>query len=115
MEAPPFGRAAVFCGLGNPESFRRTLRAMGIELADWVDFDDHHRYRPGELRRLAHQFAGRQATAVLTTEKDAVNLCESASGLFHPLPLYWLKVAMEIDREGEFMDEIERRLGAHAR
>ena len=112
--SPPFGRAAVFCGLGNPESFRRTLRAMGIELADWVDFDDHHRYRPGELRCLAHQFAGRNATAVLTTEKDAVNLCESAAGLLDPLPLYWLKVTMEIDREEELMDEIERRMGARA-
>jgi tetraacyldisaccharide 4'-kinase len=115
VASPPFGRAAVFCGLGNPESFRRTLRAMGIELADWVDFDDHHRYRPGELRCLAHQFAGCRATAVLTTEKDAVNLCEYASGLLEPLPLYWLKVTMAIDREEEFMDEIERRLGVPAR
>ena len=115
VASAPFGRAAVFCGLGNPQSFRHTLRAMGIELADWVDFDDHHRYRPGELRRLAHQFAIRRATAVLTTEKDAVNLCEGASGLLDPLPLYWLKVAMEIDREAEFMDEVERRLGAPTR
>jgi len=112
VASPPFGRAAVFCGLGNPESFRRTLRAMGIEPADWVDFDDHHCYRPGELRRLAHQFAGRQASAVLTTEKDAVNLCESAAGLLNPLPLYWLQVTMTIDREGEFIGEIERQLGA---
>jgi hypothetical protein len=48
----------------------------------------------------------------LTTEKDAVNLCEAAAGLLDPLPLYWLKVAMQIDREGEFMAEIERRLAA---
>jgi tetraacyldisaccharide 4'-kinase len=115
VASPPFGRVAVFCGLGNPESFRRTLRAMGIELAGWVDFGDHHRYRPGELRRLARQFAGRQATAVVTTEKDAVNLCESAASLFDPLPLYWLKVTMEIDREEELMDEIERRMGAGTR
>ena len=115
VESPPFGRAAVFCGLGNPESFRRTLLAMGIELADWVDFDDHHRYRPGELRRLAQQFAERKASAVLTTEKDSVNLCEPAAALLDPLPLYWLKVTMEIAREAEFMDEIERRLGARTR
>jgi tetraacyldisaccharide 4'-kinase len=115
VASPPFGRAAVFCGLGNPESFRRTLRTMGIELADWVDFDDHHHYRPAELRHLAHHFAARHATAVLTTEKDAVNLCESAASQLDPLPLYWLKVTMEIDREGEFMDEIERRLAARTR
>ena len=110
VDAPGFGRAAVFCGLGNPESFRRTLLGMGVEVADWVDFDDHHRYRPNELRHLAHQFAGRQATAVLTTEKDAVNLCESVGDLLKPLPLYWLKVAMEIAREEEFLDAVERAL-----
>ena len=108
VDAPPFGRAAVFCGLGNPESFRRTLLDMRIELADWVDFDDHHRYRPNELRRLAHQFVRKQATAVLTTEKDVVNLCEPVTGLLAPLPLYWLKVTMEIAREEEFLDAVGR-------
>jgi tetraacyldisaccharide 4'-kinase len=111
LEPRPFGRAAVFCGLGNPESFRRTLLEMGIDLADWVDFDDHHRYRPHELHRLAHHFARHQPTAILTTEKDAVNLCESVDDLLQPLPLYWLKVSMEISREGEFVEEIERRIG----
>lgn len=111
----PFERAAVFCGLGNPESFRRTLEQMGIDPVDWVDFDDHHRYRPAELRRLAHHAELRQADAVITTEKDAVNLCESAADLLKPLPLYWLKVAMRIDREAEFMDEIERRMALRAR
>jgi tetraacyldisaccharide 4'-kinase len=110
VDAPPFGRAAVFCGLGNPESFRRTLLDMRIEIADWVDFDDHHRYRPNELRHLAHQFARQQATAVLTTEKDAVNLCESVDDLLKPLPLYWLKVAMEIAREEEFLDKVAHAL-----
>jgi hypothetical protein len=31
--------------------------------------------------------------------------------LLQPLPLYWLKVSMEISREGEFVEEIERRIG----
>jgi tetraacyldisaccharide-1-P 4'-kinase len=83
---------------------------MRIEIADWVDFDDHHRYRPNELRHLAHQFARQQATAVLTTEKDAVNLCESVDDLLKPLPLYWLKVAMEIAREEEFLDKVAHAL-----
>jgi len=109
----PFGsRGAVgaFCGLGNPQAFLRTLRRMGIEPVDCVEFPDHHRYRPHELRHLAHQFEAAGVEALVTTEKDAVNLCDSADDLLAPLPLFWLRVGMAVEREGELLDEIERRI-----
>jgi tetraacyldisaccharide 4'-kinase len=107
----PFERAGAFCGLGNPLSFRRTLEALGMQPAGWHEFADHHHYRAYEMRRLAHQFQAAGATAVVTTEKDAANLCETCDELVAPLPLYWLKVGMAIEREGEFLEEIERRIG----
>jgi tetraacyldisaccharide 4'-kinase len=106
----PFERAGVFCGLGNPEAFRRTLERMGVEPVDWVDFEDHHRYRPRELRHISQEMRAQGATALVTTEKDIMNLCEGSDGLLAPLPLYWLKVGMTIERESEFVSEIERRL-----
>ena len=106
----PFQRAGVFCGLGNPEAFRRTLRRMGVEPVAWVDFEDHHRYRPRELRHIAHEMLAQGATALVTTEKDVMNLCEGSGDLLAPLPLYWLKVGMTIDREAEFVKEIEQRM-----
>ncbi len=109
-EARPFDRAGVICGVGNPQSFRRTLERMGVEPVDWLDFEDHHRYRPNELRRVAQQFRAHGATAMAITEKDAVNLCESADDQVAPLHIYWLQVAMQIDREDEFLSEIERRM-----
>jgi len=110
VEARPFDRAGVICGLGNPQSFRRTLERIGVEPVDWLEFEDHHRYRPNELRRVAQQFRALGATALAITEKDAVNLCESAGELVAPLEIYWLQVAMQIDREDEFLAEIERRM-----
>jgi tetraacyldisaccharide 4'-kinase len=106
----PFERAGVFCGLGNPEAFRRTLERMGVKPVGWVDFEDHHRYRPRELRRIAEGMIAQGATALVTTEKDVMNLCETCDDLLAPLPLYWLKVGMTIERESEFVTEIERRL-----
>jgi len=106
----PFERAAAFCGLGNPQSFRRTLESLGVQVVDWFEYSDHHRYRPHELRWLAAQAQDKGASALLTTEKDAVNLCESGDDLLAPLPLYWLKVTMEIERESEFVAELERRI-----
>jgi tetraacyldisaccharide 4'-kinase len=107
----PFARAGVFCGLGNPQSFRRTLQAMGVEVAEWIDFGDHHRYRPRELRHIAQQMASRGATALVTTEKDAVNLCEACDELVAPLPLYWLQIRMRIEGEDQLMAEVERGIG----
>lgn len=45
-----------------------------------------------------------------TTEKDAINLCDSSQDLIEPLSLYWLKVGMRIEREDEFAREVERRI-----
>jgi tetraacyldisaccharide-1-P 4'-kinase len=96
--------------LGNPQSFYRTLEALGTRCADCLEFADHHRYRPHELKRMAEQFRRNGATALVTTEKDAVNLCDGANELLAPLPLYWLEIGMRIEGEAELMAEIERRI-----
>jgi tetraacyldisaccharide 4'-kinase len=108
-------RVGAFCGLGNPESFWCSLDGMGLDTVQRVVFDDHHMYRAREVRRMAHQFAAAKAEAAVTTEKDAINLGEGNAGLFAPLPLYWLKIRTAIDREAEFLELIERRIGAKPR
>jgi len=108
----PFSRVAAFCGLGNPESFWHTLDLMDIHPVDRVTFDDHHAYRPREIRHMAHGFLNAKAEAVVTTEKDVINLCDGWAGLMAPLPVYWLKIRTEIDREAEFLELIERRIAS---
>jgi 3-deoxy-D-manno-octulosonic-acid transferase len=107
---PPFEHAAAFCALGNPQSFRRTLARLGIDPMSWTEFEDHHRYRPAELRHIAAQAITCGAHSLLTTEKDAINLCEDSEQLLGRLPLYWLKVRMLIEREEEFVYEVIRRM-----
>ena len=110
IAAPPFRRIGAFCGLGNPAAFRRTLEGLGVEIAGWIEFDDHHRYRPRELRHIAHQMAASGATALVTTQKDSINLCEISGELVAPLPLYWLEIGIRIEREEEFLRAVEGRL-----
>ena len=105
-------RVGVFCGLGNPRSFHRTLDALGTRYVDCVEFQDHHRYLPNELTRMAEQFRRQGAVALVTTEKDAVNLCRDADDLLAPLPLYWLKIGMRIEGEAELLAQIERRIAS---
>jgi tetraacyldisaccharide 4'-kinase len=110
LSEKPFERAGVFCGIGNPQSFRHTLARLGVQPAEWHEFDDHHRYRAGELRRISEDARHRGATALVTTEKDAINLCEGCDDLLAPMPLYWLKARMRIEAESAFLGEVVRRL-----
>jgi hypothetical protein len=59
---------------------------------------------------MGRQFREDGVEAVVTTEKDLVNLCEDADHLLAPLPLYWLRIGVQIDREDEFLDAIFQRL-----
>ena len=86
----------AFCGLGNPQSFWSTLEGLGIKPVDRIAFADHHRYTPEEIRALAERFV------VVTTEKDAINLPESACQ-----SIYWLKIRCQVEREGELMAVIK--------
>lgn len=106
----PHSRVGAFCGLGNAESFWSTLSSFGFEVVDRLQFGDHHIYKPRELRFVRQQFAEAGAQAVLTTEKDIYNLCEGCERLLAPLPLYWLRIGLRIEREDEFLDAIAQHL-----
>lgn len=107
----PHKKAAAFCGLANPRSFWRTLENLGIEIVyEWA-FEDHHHYRPNELRRVAAQAIEAGAEVVVTTEKDVMNLCDNASQFFAPLKLCWLRIAVAMEKEDEFLKAVDEKLG----
>jgi tetraacyldisaccharide-1-P 4'-kinase len=61
----------AFCGIGNPESFRRTLQDTGCVIAGFRTFADHHGYTPTDVDKIEYESSGH---IVVTTEKDAVRL-----------------------------------------
>jgi tetraacyldisaccharide 4'-kinase len=66
---------AAFCGLGNPEAFRRTLLDLGATVSAFRSFPDHHAYTRADVDDL-RGWARTQATdcVVVTTQKDMVKL-----------------------------------------
>ncbi len=107
-------QVVAFCGLGNPTSFWQTLASLGVNPIECVEYTDHHSYSPAELRRLAQLAADRKATVLVTTEKDAINLCEDAQSLFGNVKLLWLKIDLAIDDEARLMELIEERFPCRA-
>jgi 3-deoxy-D-manno-octulosonic-acid transferase len=106
---PPFAHAAAFCGLANPESFWRTLNALGVRpILQWT-FPDHHRYSARELQRMADEAKAAGADALITTEKDSINLCEP------PFRLFELRIGLEVDDEEQLLYLIRDRVRVEPR
>jgi tetraacyldisaccharide 4'-kinase len=72
---------AAFCGIGNPDAFRRTLQDLGLTVGAFRTFPDHHGYSRTDVEEL-RQWARREATegVVVTTQKDLVKLRVSRLG-----------------------------------
>lgn len=67
-------RVVGFCGLGNPDGFRRTLAGLGCEVVDFREFPDHHNYQRADIDDLADRAAKHQADALVCTHKDLVKV-----------------------------------------
>jgi 3-deoxy-D-manno-octulosonic-acid transferase len=106
VDAVDARRVAAFCGLGSPAGFWQTLRQLGLEVVYAWPFGDHHRYQPQELQRVSRQAVAAGAEALVTTEKDVMNLCDRAVELVAPLRIYWLKIGVEIENEGELLARV---------
>jgi 3-deoxy-D-manno-octulosonic-acid transferase len=109
---PCFIKVAAFCGLGNPRSFWSTLEELKLDVVFRWAFADHHAYRPLELTRLVLLARAAGAEALVTTEKDALNLCDDASVLVAPLKLFWLKIGIDIENENELLQQIMSQVSA---
>lgn len=97
------GPVAAFCGIGNPEGFRRTWEALGFKnrLAGFRALDDHHDYTAYDLDDLADWARSRGARALITTQKDLVKIPRIDLGR---LPLWALTIRAQITVGQELFD-----------
>lgn len=96
----PAGTTIAVAGIARPGSFRATLDAAGVAPERFLEFRDHEPYGPTSVGRIERALEETGATAVVTTEKDAVKL-DNALGA----PVY--RVAMEARvLEASFVPEV---------
>ena len=106
-DTPAIQRSGAFCGLGQPESFRRTLQDLGIELLFFETFPDHHHFQPAEIRALAAR-----APALLTTEKDLLNIDPAVAA---ECRIQAVPMRLVIEREEQLIALIRESLHAPAK
>jgi 3-deoxy-D-manno-octulosonic-acid transferase len=106
-EEPVFSLAdrpvLAFCGVANPDAFWRTLESIGMPVVKRVAYPDHHRYSPADAAEISALARRSGADALVTTEKDLVNLP-------YPLPaLYWVKTRVAVEGAEELLHLIPNR------
>jgi len=89
-------KAALLCGIGNPQAFANDILQAGIHIVSESFFADHHAFTQEELDRVTREAQDAGAEMIVTTEKDAVRL----EGLQHgAIPLY--AAQLEIQSEDD--------------
>jgi tetraacyldisaccharide 4'-kinase len=74
LPVPEAGPVVAVSGIARPERFHADLAAAGWRVVATMAFPDHHLFTAADLERVASTARQASASAVLTTEKDAVRL-----------------------------------------
>jgi tetraacyldisaccharide 4'-kinase len=95
----------AFCGIANPESFRKTLQQSDCILLELKKFRDHHRYTQKEMD-VIFKMAGELAVdLIITTEKDMVKTRDMKE---IPQNIFSLEISFNIEKR--FYNELFGRL-----
>ncbi len=100
-------RVFAFSGIATPESFEKFLRDLGAVLVGRERFLDHYRFEEEDFSELFALAQKAGAECLVTTEKDAVRI---RNNLPCPLPLYYLRLEIEILRGAADFDEAVGRI-----
>lgn len=95
----------AFCGIGQPDSFLRTLRDLGASICGNLIFPDHYRLSDRDITAIIDGAKACGAEAVITTEKDVARLDDAL------IPnLRTLVIKLEIEDSSHFAQYIANRI-----
>jgi tetraacyldisaccharide 4'-kinase len=86
-------KICAFCGIANPDSFRRTLSDTEAQVLSFDIFPDHHCFSKSELGEIRKKFIDCHADFIVSTEKDGARLQNFPDFLSM---IYILRVEMDI-------------------
>lgn len=84
----------LFSGIGDPESFIKTVQNLNVRILDSINFRDHKNYSKSDIERIRNKYIKTVADVILTTEKDFLKIGKT------DLPIYTIPITMDIDEKG---------------
>ena len=105
---------ALFCGIGDPESFKNHIEGMGISVKGVLAFRDHHAYTLKDISKIRDWGRSIGVDTLLTTEKDMARLQgliggSQATEIIGGMEVFALRI--EPRPEERFFRFIEKGLG----
>ena len=94
----------IFSGIGNPESFKKTLTKNNFNIIKEIKFPDHYRYTQKDIDKIKLQAINLNAK-ILTTEKDYVKLNDNAAD-----GIEFLEIELIIKEENELINFIKSNI-----
>jgi len=88
-------RIVGFTGIGNPRSFEHTLSELNCEIAELIEFPDHHPYTASDIEKVKSAALKAGADSIVTTCKDAVRVNGCLRNLSMPLHVVDIEVVIE--------------------
>ncbi|MFZ0746631.1 MAG: tetraacyldisaccharide 4'-kinase [Terracidiphilus sp.] len=104
------GPVLAFCGIARPDQFFAGLEAAGVHIVVRHAFGDHHSYARADIEGMVASAREAGATALLTTEKDAIRLGSLVAAFPPALPLRTSALTIQIDDERKALDWLEQKL-----
>jgi tetraacyldisaccharide 4'-kinase len=94
----------IFSGIGNPESFKKTLTKNNFNIIKEIKFPDHYRYTQKDIDKIKLQAINLNAK-ILTTEKDYIKLNDNAAD-----GIDFLEIELVIKEENELINFIKSNI-----
>ena len=94
----------IFSGIGNPNTFQKTLMKLKLNIAKSIEFPDHYQYTKKNIEEIQIQ-AKKLGAKILTTEKDYIKIAE-----FDCAEINFLKVDLVIKQEEELINFLKSKL-----
>ena len=95
-------------GIGNPQSFTKTLEGCGYNVVHTMGFGDHHDFTDDDIVDIWTQAFAHKAQAIMITEKDAVKLSQLHTIEDLKMPVFVLSIGIEfLSGKQEFIENLE--------
>ncbi|MCC5025111.1 MAG: tetraacyldisaccharide 4'-kinase [Candidatus Synoicihabitans palmerolidicus] len=100
-------RVGAFSGIATPESFEKFIWDLGGDIVYAKRYLDHYRFVASDFVELFSAGIEQKVEFIVTTEKDAVRIDDT---LPCPIPIYYLRLEIEILHGADDFDEAVGRL-----
>lgn len=108
-------KVALFCGIGQPDRFVKTVMSLGAQIVFYKFFEDHADFSTLSLSHIVSQAQQQGAKFVLCTEKDRVKLFPSQWENEYAIPVGVVKTEMKmLNNEASWnvlMQHIKEKVG----